>query len=124
MDRRSYGPASGTQVLNGSGRGLQHGVDADHLGLEQQLVACRGEETQRRKGEIRRGRQEEEEEKAFITFALAGAEAASLLAGGGGALVEGRGLLVALTAGDFTVHVIGQVPQQTHAVLYQLQIRR
>lgn len=58
------------------------------------------------------------------TFALAGAEAAALLAGGGGALVEGRGLLVAFTAGDFSVHMIGQVPQQTHAVLYQLdQVR-
>ncbi len=55
------------------------------------------------------------------TFALAGAEAAALLAGGGGALVEGRGLLVTLTAGDFAMHLIGQVPQQTHAVLYQLQ---
>lgn len=54
------------------------------------------------------------------TFALAGAEASALLAGGGGALVDGRGLLVALTARDFTVHLIGQVPQQTHAVLYQL----
>lgn len=58
------------------------------------------------------------------TFALAGAEAASLLAGGRWALVEGQGFLVALTAGDFTMHVIGQVPQQTHAVLYQLQPRR
>lgn len=55
------------------------------------------------------------------TFALAGAEAATLLAGGGRALVDGRGLLVALTAGDFAMHLIGQVPQQTHAVLYQLQ---
>lgn len=55
------------------------------------------------------------------TFALAGAEATALLAGGGGALVKGRGLLVALTAGDFAMHLIGQVPQQTHAVLYQLQ---
>ena len=55
------------------------------------------------------------------TFALAGAEAAALLAGGGGALVDGRRLLVALTAGDFTMHMIGQVPQQTHAVLYQLR---
>lgn len=55
------------------------------------------------------------------TFALAGAEAAPLLAGRGGALVDGLGLLVALTAGDFAMHLIGQVPQQTHAVLYQLQ---
>lgn len=55
------------------------------------------------------------------TFAFAGAEAATLLAGGGGALVEGRSLLVALKAGDFTMHLIGQVPQQAHAVLYQLQ---
>ena len=58
------------------------------------------------------------------TFALAGAEAAPLLAGGGGALVDGLGLLVALTAGDFAMHLIGQVPQQTHTVLYQLQCWR
>ena len=55
------------------------------------------------------------------TFALAGAEAAAFLAGGGGALIDGHGLDVALEAWDFTMHLIGQVPQQTHAVLYQLQ---
>lgn len=52
------------------------------------------------------------------TFALAGAEAAALLAGGGGALVEWEGLLEAFTAGNFTMHLIGQVPQEAHAVLY------
>lgn len=56
------------------------------------------------------------------TFAFAGAEAAALLAGGGGALADGRHLLVALKAWDFTVHLIGQVPQQTNTVLYQLQM--
>lgn len=55
------------------------------------------------------------------TFALAGTEAATFLARGGWALVNGQGLLVTLTARDFTMHLVGQVPQQTHAVLYQLQ---
>lgn len=58
------------------------------------------------------------------TFALAGAEATALLAGGGGALGEGHRLLVALTAGDLAMHMIGQVPEQTHAVLYQLHGRQ
>lgn len=58
------------------------------------------------------------------TFALAGAEAAALLAGGGGALVEREGLLEAFTAGNFTMHLIGQVPQEAHAVLYQLQMQQ
>lgn len=58
---------------------------------------------------------------AWQTFALTGAEAATLLARGCWALVNGQGLLVTLTARDFTMHLVGQVPQQTHAVLYQLQ---
>ena len=59
-----------------------------------------------------------------LTFALLGAEAAALLGAGGGALVQGRGLGEALAAGDLAVDVIGQIPQQTHAVLHQLPERR
>lgn len=55
------------------------------------------------------------------TFALAGTEATALIAGVGGALVVWCGLQVALRVGDFTVHLVGQVPQQTHTVLCQLQ---
>lgn len=57
------------------------------------------------------------------TFSLTGAETAPFLAGGGWALVDGHSFLVALRAGDFVVHVIRQVPQQTDAVLYQLKIK-
>lgn len=55
------------------------------------------------------------------TFSFTGAETAPFLAGGGRALVDGHSFLIALRAGDFMVHVIGQIPQQTHAVLYQLE---
>ena len=63
-------------------------------------------------------------DSSTLTFALLGAEAAALLGAGGGALVQGHGLGEALAAGDLAVHVIGQIPQQTHAVLHQLQERR
>lgn len=36
-------------------------------------------------------------------------------------MVEGCGLCVALVAWDFTVNMIGQIPQEADAVLYQLQ---
>lgn len=55
------------------------------------------------------------------TFSFTGAEAPPFLARGGRALVDGHSFLIALRAGDFMVHVIWQVPQQTHAVLYQLE---
>lgn len=55
------------------------------------------------------------------TFSFPGAEAPSFLARGGGALVDGHGFLIALGARDFVVYVIGKVPQQTHAVLDQLE---
>lgn len=53
------------------------------------------------------------------TFAFLGPEAA----GGVGPSVVGRGkgrLLVALGMGDLTVDLVGQVPQQAHAILHQL----
>lgn len=58
---------------------------------------------------------------ASQTFSFTGAETPAFLAGGGRALVDGHSFLKALRAGDFMMHVIGQVPQQTHAVLYQLK---
>lgn len=53
------------------------------------------------------------------TFALSGAEAAALL-GRGGALIDRNRLLIALRAWYLPMHLIGQIPQQTHAVLNQL----
>jgi len=53
------------------------------------------------------------------TFALSGAEAAALL-GRGGAMVDRSHLLIALRAWYLPMHLIGQIPQQTHTVLNQL----
>lgn len=56
-----------------------------------------------------------------LTFALSRAKTATFVSAGGGSLVEGRGLCVALAAGNLTVNLIGQIPQETDAVLDQLQ---
>lgn len=58
-----------------------------------------------------------------LTFALSRAKAAAFV-GGGRSLVEGRGLSEAFTAGDFTVNMIGQIPQEADTVLHQLQEER
>ena len=55
-----------------------------------------------------------------LTFAFSRAEASPFVSGGR-SLVEGSGLCVALAAGDFTVNVIGQIPQEADTVLHQLQ---
>ncbi len=53
------------------------------------------------------------------TFALPGAEAAALL-GRCGALIDRSRLMIALAPWYLPMHLIGQIPQQTHAVLNQL----
>lgn len=53
------------------------------------------------------------------TFAFSRAKAAAL-AGWSRALVDRYGLCVLFTAGDFTVNLIGQIPQEADAVLHQL----
>lgn len=39
-------------------------------------------------------------------------------------MADGSGLHKPLKTRNFTVHLIGQVPQQTHAVLYQLRANK
>lgn len=53
------------------------------------------------------------------TFAFSRAKAAALT-GWSWALVDRYGLCVLFRAGDFTVNLIGQIPQKADAVLHQL----
>lgn len=58
-----------------------------------------------------------------LTFAFSRAEASTFVSWGR-SLVEGRGLYVAFAAGDFTVNVVGQIPQEADTVLHQLQEKK
>lgn len=58
------------------------------------------------------------------TFTLSGAKAAPLLGRRGGALIDRHGFLVAFAARYLSMHLVGQISQQTHTVLYQLQRQR
>ncbi len=54
-----------------------------------------------------------------LTFALSRTKAAAFVSGGW-PLVEGYGLYVTFAAGDFTVNLIGEIPQEADTVLHQL----
>lgn len=57
--------------------------------------------------------------KVTLTFALPRTKAATFVSRGW-ALVKGHGLHEAFTTRNFTVNLVGQIPQETDTVLHQL----